>query len=226
MRAEVLRFIEGAKQDLGSLADRSGRVMYSSVETLRPGRLYTLGINPGADDDHLDCDSIRQSLDDLPNSYKSSYRMSWDRNRPEGSDPLQVNWIWLIEKLGFHANSVCASNIIFPRSRNAPKGREAEMLANGCWPVHERILRIVQPRFILAFGETPRNVLRNRLRLVEQLAEPFSANRLKFTCEVFRGEFDTHGITVIGVPHLGRRYCSTPPLPLDVQRLLPYLVDR
>jgi hypothetical protein len=217
--AEILKFVAAAKTDLGRLTDCSGRVMYSSVETLRPGPLYTLGINPGLDPSGLDCASVGASLDELPTSHKNSYRECWDRGALAGSDPLQRNFRWLVEQLGFDLDAVCSSNIVFPRSRTAS---EAKKFVGACWPVHERILSIVQPKYILAFGKLPIRTLQKRFQNV-QLLDSFPANHQRWTCQVFRGVFLGRGITVLGVPHLGRRYSYGPPLPMDVQRLARFI---
>ena len=215
-RAEITEFIDGAKRDLGAVAECSGRVLYSSVDTLCPGRIYTLGINPGLDPYGLDYRTIRASLDDLPNYRKSAYRdESWDLGVPAGSDPLQQNWCWLMTQLGFNLDTVCASNIVFARTRG---GIEARRYVAACWPVHERILRVVQPRYILAFGKLPLETITPRLRNLG-LVDTFPARHQNWTCAVFSGEYDGRSVKVLGVPHLGRRYAYCPPLPMDVKRL-------
>jgi len=55
--SDLIRILEQT-----NLADRPGRLLYSGLGTLCPGRLYMLGDNPGGDPD-AESDSPRTHLD-------------------------------------------------------------------------------------------------------------------------------------------------------------------
>jgi hypothetical protein len=61
--AEALRVF--AKPLIEPIAGRSGRVLYSAAETLRPGPLYLLGLNPGGNP-AVETETVAESLASLP----------------------------------------------------------------------------------------------------------------------------------------------------------------
>src|SRR5437667_7472053 len=109
-------FAEFARTHLRSLLDLSGKVLYSSADTLREGSVYLLGHNPGGDPARRVQNTIRASLDTLPTKGTNDYiDESWG-NRPAGTQPLQKRVRWLLESLRLDPRTVTASNLIFPRS--------------------------------------------------------------------------------------------------------------
>lgn len=59
---------------------------------------------------------------------------------------------FLHESLGLNPPEVCSSNLIFVRSVTA--NYISFDLAKTCWPFHEAVLHIVQPKLILAIGNS------------------------------------------------------------------------
>ena len=70
-----------------------------------------------------------------------------------GQHRLQKNFSALFCAPEEDSHAVCASNLIFKRSRDEKDSGYPE-LAKFCWPVHETILQIVRPRAIITFGVT------------------------------------------------------------------------
>jgi hypothetical protein len=200
---ELDQFICQAKDDLDEILGLGGRILYSSVETLQPGDLYLIGLNPGADPDGLDFRNIEESLDQLPNQQKNTYLDdAWDSGSLPGSDKLQRRVAWLLEALGFEPRRVCASNLIFARSRDERSARYPEY-ADVCWPVHERILKIVQPRAILCFGK-PFDYLVRIARVEPRTIATFRSGHGNWQCKAARAMVAQRWLNVIGVPHLSR----------------------
>lgn len=140
-----------------SILDEHGLILYSSCETLKQGKYYFLGLNPGGAD--ADTPTIRQSLCDLRSYKGNAYfpgdeKADWSspRHPTPGQHPYQQAFRTLFDELGEDPRKVCASNLIFKRSAGA-RGAGYPSLAKRCWPVHEAILEIVQPRVIIAFGK-------------------------------------------------------------------------
>jgi hypothetical protein len=131
----------------------SGEVIYSSAATLSPGDAYLLGLNPGGDATNPQLPTVGGSLDALPARTINGYLDTrWSGQPANGTHRMQRRIVWLLgEALGLDPRAVLATNLIFPRSRDAASsqfGRFADL----CWPIHEWLLALVQPRIVLACG--------------------------------------------------------------------------
>ena len=157
----------------GGLARLSGSILYSGIDTLRPGRFYLMGLNPGGtprDGDSKIGDPIYDS------ERWSAYTQScWV---PGCSDPLpcrhigadgrvsrdhlslhQCNIRDLCGWLATEPDCVMATNAIFARSRD---DASIKGLCTGmgdwdwwekCWPVHQAFLAEVRPSWIITLGK-------------------------------------------------------------------------
>ncbi len=195
-------FVALAREQLNDILDVSGQVLYSGASTLCKGELYLLGLNPGGDPASPALLTIRRSLDNLVSSdmavggvqqceWNSYVHATW-----KGRDTLQRRILWLLRQLGHDPLSVAASNLIFPRSRDEAS-LQYERYADACWAVHERVLDIVQPRWVLTYGNTPYRFLRDRLGASSD--QRFPAGHAGWECR----SFDVPGrFRVVGVPHM------------------------
>lgn len=191
-------FSTAAKELLSRIVDCSGAVLYSPASTLREGKYYFLGLNPGG----IGGLSIGEHLSNLPSINTNSYvDEEWDWGsgnlREAGAHPLQRNAKEVFCLLGVDIGDICASNIIFVRSpgeSDCGYPRRAEE----CWPVHELILGVVKPKVIITYGRRP----------FEFVSKKLNASRLKdfpsghggWVCREAVGE----GVTILGLPHLSR----------------------
>jgi hypothetical protein len=179
---------------------RSGKVLYSAAATLRPGAVYLLGLNPGGDP-NKEPETVRESLEGLATREKNSYLdEKWARQKRAGEAPLQRRVKWLTEQLDLNLGEVCASNLIFVRSKNA-RDSEYPTLAKRCWPIHREILKMVQPRLIMAYGNSgvsPYAYLRRHFG--EPAEQRFPTRHGSWSCRVFEAE----GMRMVGLPHLSR----------------------
>ena len=194
------RLVSIAKPLLASIASRSGRVLYSAASTLKPGAIYLLGLNPGGDP-ATHHETVDQSLSDLPERRLNAYLDESWAGQPVGCSRLQRRVSWLMEHLGFEVRDVCASNLIFLRSSDS-SGSGYPQIAKLCWPVHERILRIVQPKAILVFGNSRVSPFRFlQARYAGATLASFPSGHGVWQCYGFTMPSD---IRVIGLPHLSR----------------------
>jgi len=197
----IQEFIYLAKHHLDSILGESGTILYSSCETLKPGKYYFLGLNPGGSEE--DTRTIGQSLRDLElgSSTENAYLdQDWSgfRNYCVGGHPLQRNYKYLFGALGEELSSVCASNLIFSRSISE-KGAGGKVRAELCWPVHEAILEIVRPAAIITFGRQPFNFIREKLGGTAPEDSPTSHGRWTWRYSILQT-----GEKLIGLPHLSR----------------------
>jgi hypothetical protein len=195
------RLANFARVQLEPILDLSGKILYSSVDTLKPGRVYLLGHNPGGSPLTKASQTIRLCLDALPQKVTNDYfDESW-KNRPVGTSFLQLRVKWLLQQLGLNPREVAASNLIFPRSVAVAESQFAK-LSEICWPVHERILDIVTPALVIVFGnsgQSPYAFMRRRFNPSSETAVP--SGHGTWTCRTFRV---TGRFRVVGLPHLSR----------------------
>ncbi|HEV2578813.1 MAG TPA: hypothetical protein VGU25_16535 [Acidobacteriaceae bacterium] len=194
----VAEIVQKANEFLGPILDESGTVLYSSCETLKPGKYYFLGLNPGGSEEGTT--KIRQSLVDLDTSTLNAYLdESWCSDPDcKGCRPLQKSFKFLFEELGEDPYTVCASNLIFKRSRDEGDARYPE-LAELCWPVHEAILQVVQPHTIITFGDKTFRFVAKQLG--GGSVQYFDSGHGNWACQSL---IKKGSPSLIGLPHLSK----------------------
>ena len=144
----MTRLVGKALLALGPIAEMDGRVLYSSVETLGPGKLYLLGLNPGEGHDRYH--HIGASLRDMPNHRSNTY-IDDDWGRGIGLHHTQQRVCYMLRALGLEPRPVFATNLVFARSRMWTSAQAK--LIPACLRVHQMFLEIVQPHTVLTFGK-------------------------------------------------------------------------
>ena len=131
-------------QTLGEKVKEQGATLYSSFNTLKKGKLYILGLNPGGSNGL----TIEDSLDRIKDPDYNEYTMKWDKHNA-GEHPLQRNIEAITDQFNLDVREVIASNLIFTRSID--QNGAGYINRSEFWPVHTRILQIVQPKVIVTF---------------------------------------------------------------------------
>jgi uracil-DNA glycosylase len=204
MTMTIEDFVRESRALLGPLLTKPGAVLYSSAATLRPGRFYFLGVNPGgANDTTLDA-----SLSKLPgltiNAYTDedwSTQASAERRRRtwvKGGHMLQKNAQLLFQTLGTPVQHVCASNLMFPQTPTEDRCEKA--WADQCWPVHELIMNIVRPQVVITFGSRAYDYVTARRGALKEHETSIGSGHGKWRCRSTQSD----GLTIIGLPHLSR----------------------
>lgn len=193
-------FVSRAKGELQTILRKSGSILYSAPGTLKKGDYYFLGLNPGGSEKDIK-DTIEDSLNGLQeesssNDYLDQKWGTEDRKYEVGKHPLQKNALLLFEELGVDLREVCSSNLIFCRSTREG-GCDYPRNAHTCWPIHEMIIDIVQPRVIITFGKKPFEFILEKLNLKE--SDSFYSGHGNWSCRSATG-----AKTLIGLPHLSR----------------------
>ncbi|SHG85386.1 hypothetical protein SAMN04488068_1667 [Hydrocarboniphaga daqingensis] len=205
--ADLMRF---AKVQLASLMSINGAILYSSHKTLKLGPIYLLGLNPGGNPNDHPTSTIANAIDELATREKNSYvEERWQyrcANRNKAASPLQKRIIYLLAGLGCDPKEVCASNLIFVRSVDA-SGCGYPSYADICWPVHEKIIEMVKPKLIIAYGNSgvsPYAYLRSISgHRTPETYQP--AGHGNWQCKAFKwNRANGDDIAVVGLPHLSR----------------------
>ena len=193
-----------ARKCLSSQLDLPGSILYGGHETLRRGDIYLMGFNPGGTGGDTLGVNIDAMFEKSGNAYLDESWGDGSRIWPVGEAPLQKRVRWVLETLGVDPRSVCATNLIFVKSRDA-KGVEYK-IAGTCWPVHEAMLGIVKPKLIVAFGNSkvsPYEYLWSRFGSGAQDSIP--SGHGNWTVRGFKANLpDGSSPYVVGLPHLSR----------------------
>jgi hypothetical protein len=212
-----IRFSDDVSVLLSDIIDNSGAVLYSAWETVRPGEMYIMGLNPGGDPEIIR-DSIRGELNSIKTGMRScnAYLEPW---RPNSRTPLQVHMINLIECINRNIEEICASNLVFLRSRN--QSGVSFNLADLCWPVHQYIIRIIQPKYLLVFGNgalSPYSFLRKKhFQFYNYMPKEdvIDSGHGVWKCRAFQTTIEDSKMTVVGLPHLSRYRADDKPRVID-----------
>ena len=201
--ATIDDYINLVRTSLGpNSLDLSGGTLYSGVHTLQLGDIYLLGTNPGGGSDGKK--TIAQGLAALQEWSKNEYfDVEWDPK----SKALQRNVQALLSALVPAPKAVCASNLVFMRSRRV-QGEEGLSdfwgNANVCWPVHEFALNVVRPKLVIAFGNGQLSAYSFLARTLPVLRKhnDFLAGHGNYYCSGFETVFAGQPMFVAGLPHL------------------------
>lgn len=196
-----IQFVSVAEVLLHDLLNTSGKVLYSAADTLCPGDIYLLGINPGGHINGPGATTIGENLASFPGKTSNDYL---DETWPRYTRRLQTHVIRLLTDLQYEARDVCASNVLFTRSPTQPSDKEFKPLADICWPVHAYVISTIRPRLIIVFGSMPFKYLWKRAGKPDQKKCPSgNSNRGRATfCRSFRTVYGDHETMIVGIPFL------------------------
>lgn len=190
------------------LHEESGSIIYSGNSTLKKGKHYFLGTNPGGNKlDYKDTILNQLRLSGEKNEY---FEGNW------GNPQHQNNIIHLFNSLEIDLKKTFSTNTCFIRSpgeiaysRDLKKDAEITF-----WPIQEYFLSIVKPKFIIANGSKARdlfwkkifknNFADNKVETDNKFKYKNSANK---SCYLFYGDLDLKSdslknVTVLAMPHL------------------------
>ncbi len=199
-RAE--KFVELAHFQLSIIENCNGEVIYSSKESLKKGKYYFLGLNPGGEG----FITIKKDLDHLleKGDENSICDLDWNASKNEydpGQSPLQLSIKYLFNDILKHEiHDVFATNLIFKTTNNSDSLNFG--LAGLCWGVHLLALSIVQPEIIITCGNGKN---KSAFSFIADIysgdieSHPLAGT---FCIKVSRIKILNHPILLIGLPHL------------------------
>ena len=197
------------QKHLEVILDEPGSILYSSINTLNKGDIYTMGLNPGGDGG----DPLSDAFDIMPFQTSNAYLdETWSRGikgtYPKGQHPLQKNMTGLLSHLGYDAAEVFSTNLIFTKSRGEDGAYYPER-AHICWKVHQEFINIVDPMCFIVFGNSeisPFSYMKTKYNL--EINDSISSGHGNWLCHSCTGIIEGKNRVLIGVPHLSR-YCIT-----------------
>ena len=143
---KIIKIIENDEK----LKDMKGGIFYSDERTLKKGKFYFLGVNPGGENS----ETLIEDLKQLKREKINHYLVSWEndiKKYAKGEAPLQKRVKELFCRLNISIDKVCSSNLIFKQSKDL-KNYDGNLFedADACWKIHELIINdIVQPEYII-----------------------------------------------------------------------------
>lgn len=148
--SDVLTQAEQYLESVG-LIDRPGAVLYSSRETLKPGPVYLLGLNPGGSEGATLRDSVEASRMGN-NAYLDEEWAPGGHVQPRGQATLQRRVQDLCRIMGVQTRDTPASNLAFTRSTGLAAHPGYAGAVEMCAPVHRMFMDVIRPAFVMTFG--------------------------------------------------------------------------
>lgn len=201
-----------AHQVLKDYLNKSGSILYSSHETLRPSDIYLLGFNPGGNPEEcpdIISDEIAQLCTKTSNAYTAYNWKNESCNYEEKGElaPLQKRIKWIFERLDHNIEDICASNLIFLRSRDQTSLSSWWDKAKTCWKLHEKILEIVKPKTIMVFGNgdiSPYSFIKDRYTLGLKDEHVYDSGHGNWKIKLHYTRISSRKVLVVGFPHFSR----------------------
>jgi len=182
--------------------DQPGSTLFSTPDTLVPGRVMLMGTNPGGSASR-ETPTIRANLDfRRRNPEHHVYVRSLKGTVSKLAKQLQ----WCVGCFGMDMRRVPAINLTFgltidARSTDYPAG------ATKCWPIHEWLIQRIQPRVLIVFGNSSRSpfqfirshVLSSKPKTDDQKSGHGDVRIRSFDCRLAGVD-----LRVVGIPHPSR----------------------
>jgi hypothetical protein len=180
---------------LENVLNYSGRFLYGDISALKEGNYYLLGYNPGGD---LNEPTLRDDI-----------KVWGGENNIRLTPVLQHNLNKLREAIA--PRQFCWSNLYFERSGDPSliKEKNEEIY----WPVHEKVIEIIKPGCVFAFGvgksSTPTYHKLKKLLGFEGNKESYFHSNANpdndgWEPRVTEGRYKGRPLKLIGLPHLSR----------------------
>lgn len=148
---------------LAAIAHFPGRLLFSGMDTIRPGDLYIMGMNPGG------AFTPNPPLGETIGFTLVEARDKWSylEDSPEtlAAEVLQERVKGVLQGLGRAPNTTLITNAVFVRAgdKDAFKADSLDFWKlwwNPCWPIHQVLLGVVRPKLVVCFGNEAYEALR------------------------------------------------------------------
>jgi len=213
----TIELIKKKLEEIG-FNNQAGSILYSGNETIKKGKFYFLGANPGGHSDQKlgkYPDTVENQLlrKNTSSDFNEYFDARWQIRGREPSAPgkalLQRRIKFLFEEMNVDLKEVLSTNLVFVRS---PTLEEFDLdwndAAGECWKIHEILLSVVCPEFIIAYGSEANEYIKEKMIISrEENFEVVSLNESKYfsmTQGVLEINKKRLNIKLISTPHLSR----------------------
>ena len=199
------------------LNKRPGSLLYSANSTLKKGDWYFLGSNPGGSSDQFENsqeDTIENHLlrkEENFNEFMEGIWFARGKQQAPGAHIHQRRIKELFAGLSVELKTVCSSNISFIRTKDEDSydinlRRIDEEL---CWQVHQFILSLVRPRFVICNGKKANDFFQNKMIVKDYDEIELKPNPQRKICTSTVGAIKTdelhlEEVFLFSIPHLSR----------------------
>ena len=189
------------------LQNERGSIIYSADSTLKKGKFYFLGQNPGGNKENkYGEDTI---LNQLVYSGEHNEYTEGEWTGTKGKTH-QHNIKKMFSDLELELENVFSTNLSFIRSsRTETYERNLKDDYDSFWFIHEFFLSVVKPRFIITNGAQPRDYFMKKMTKIKkhERKEMKSYGRYNHVANSFTGSLQTcyetlDELTVLAIPHL------------------------
>jgi hypothetical protein len=185
--------------------NETGHIIYSGIETIRPGDFYFMGFNPGVDDSN----GVLRELPLNMENWSAYTQQCWHCGASTGCTRHrkkfhQNNVIAVMTELGLRPEDTFATNLIF-RQGSKPAGVYTEVIRDRYWRLHKKLLMKIRPKYIVCLGNDLDEKTLSAFRILRILADQKTDVVLRAQGKFCRALFnlDDGPLTpiVIGVRH-------------------------
>ena len=199
------------------LSKRPGSLLYSANHTLKKGDWYFLGSNPGGSSDQFENteeDTIENHLLRKKKNFNEFLDGIWfARGNPQapGFHIHQRRIKELFAGLSVDLKTVCSSNISFVRTidEDSYDNNLRKVDEELCWQVHQFILSLVKPKFVICNGKKANDFFQNKMIVKDYDEIELKPNPQRKICTLTIGAIKTNKLNLekvflFSVPHLSR----------------------
>jgi hypothetical protein len=199
--------------------NQRGQILYSGIDTLRPGKFYFIGFNPKRDGTNpILCNEQLDRKD-----WSAYTRQCWTHPHQDcppgcrkiGNADLQKRVQGIMSELGLRAEMTFATNLIFVESQDTKEIKADpffETYLESCWRVHRKMLAEIRPKFVVCLGngktDSAFSFLLKKASRIEDYREEFTAGNDAKYRKRFVGSLQDIATdfrpTLIGVRHPAR----------------------
>jgi hypothetical protein len=210
---KIIKILEKEK----GLLKRSGRSFYSSIDTIKKGRYFILGLNPGGHPE-IEKDNIEKSFSTIEKKDWNAYYEVWNGKKDHR---LQKNLIELFKHIDSNLclKNVCSTNLIYERTQSEKKyfavsGNE-RLLKEVYVKILKEVLGVIQPEVIFTFGERPFLSLCNHYGIKAETIQKVHSGHGNWMIQLAKGYGDNKKLKIFKFPHLSRYVLYNKPDKLD-----------
>jgi len=213
----AIELIREKLKEIG-FSNEPGAILYSGNETIKKGKFYFLGANPGGHSDqkvgkHPDTVENQLLRKNTSSDFNEYFDARWQIRGREPSLPgkalLQRRIKFLFDQINVALREVLSTNLVFVRSATLEEFHLSwNDAARECWKIHEILLSEVCPEIIITYGSEANEYIKDKMVIEsEEYFEVVSLNESKYF-SITQGILELKNkqikIKLISAPHLSR----------------------